>query len=381
MAIRYIDNVTILATLGESVTLPSVLVARNDNGTMTTVSVKWTPSSVNTSKEGEFIHEGVVNGYVHKILCSVQVGKMEHNPESIFPHKDGLLDEFGLPKQDIQTADVPDIDDYQYFKAKIPRTKVEELQLQQLREMLADKIILARDVNHMRNALVNIEKFCYSLEDRIDLLEKRIDVLEDRVDNLEDRVRTLERETITNGRNLGNGAEVFYGKRGRDLEFRTITGGSQVDVYENGDEIVIDVDIDTSGGSGCGTDVQGDSFTTCSPILPASLGSGILSFSDFFNFQMIKIKGDRSPTGYWYSLLGVLGSGYDNDMRNSARFLKGDDRFLIEFKDDGGRHNGIELNNNGGEFYNGESSSRIQAEMYDPINIYSTSVGAGQYSL
>ena len=367
MAIRYIDNVTILADVGEQVTLPSFLIARHDDGSLSTVSVVWSPPIVDTSTEGEFIFVGTVNGYAHKVLCSVQVGRMEDNPSSVFPE---AIDTFGLPKKDIQTADVPDIDDYQYFKAKIPRTMVEEYQLKQLREMLADKIILARDVNHMRNAIIEIEKYCHDLQDQLDELEQRVTDLERRVD-------ILEEETVVDGRNLGRGAEVFYEKRNRMLEFRTLVGKGDAEVYEEGREIVIDVQPSEMG---CGFEMNSDKYNTCGD-LPSFLSSGILAFSDYFNFQMVKINGNSSPQGYWYSLLGVLGMGNNlTQMKNAVRFLKADQSFIVEIKLDDDRFVGMILDNGGGEFYD-RRYSEIQNEIYDNIDVYSDDISASRYQL
>lgn len=377
MAIRYIDNITILADVGESVALPSRLIARQTDGSFVTVPVSWKPSTVDTSTEGEFIFEGTVSGYADKVLCSVQVGRMEDNPPSFFPDS---LDQFGLPKQDIQTADIPDIDDYQYFKAKIPRTEVEEYQLKQLRELLADKIILARDINHMRNAIIAIEEYCWDLQDQIDALEKRVSELENRVDSLEERVEELEEETIIDGANLGYGERVFRRKNTsrRELEFRTLVGGEGIDIYEDGNEIVIEAD---GSGVGCGFDVDGDSFNTCGE-LPSFFSSGILALTDFFNFQMVKIVGDRSPTGYWWSMLGVLGMGTNvNDMRQAVRFLKADNKFLIEYRVRDDKYVGVILDSSGGDFYN-ESYSLIQEEIYEGyIDVYSTDVSASNYEI
>lgn len=380
MAIRYIDNITILADVGESVTLPSKLIARQTDGSFVTVPVSWTPSTVDTSTEGEFIFEGTVSGYADKVLCSVQVGRMEDNPPSFFPDS---LDQFGLPKQDIQTADIPDIDDYQYFKAKIPRTEVEEYQLKQLRELLADKIILARDINHMRNAIIAIEEYCWDLQDQIDALEKRVSELENRADSLEERVEELEEETIIDGVNLGHGERVFRRKNRsrRELEFRTLVGGEGIDIYEDGNEIVIEADGSGGSGVGCGFDVDGDSFNTCGE-LPSFFSSGILALTDFFNFQMVKVVGDRSPTGYWWSMLGVLGAGSSaDDMRQAVRFLKADDKLLIEYRVRDDKYVGVILDNSGGDFYS-ESYSLIQEEIYEGyIDVYSTDVSASNYEI
>lgn len=371
MALRYIDNLTILADVGESVALPSTLIARLDDGSLMTVSVNWSPSTVDTSTEGEFIFEGTVSGYAHKVLCSVQVGIMEDNPASSFPE---AIDTFGLPKKDIQTADVTDVDDYQYFKAKIPRTAVEDAQLQQLREVLADKIILGRDINHCRNAIIEVEKYCIDLQDQIDALEERVSSLESRMDSVEDRVTTLEEETIIDGDNVGSGdAEVFYRKddSNRELEFRTLTGKGQADVYEDGKEIVIEVDAPV----GCGYDVKGDSFKTCNndsnDKFPFYAESDRFGFADYMNSQMVELS-----SGF-YSWLFVFGQGTTGDFDDCVRMVKGDSKFLIEMKH-GDKYIGMELSGSGGRFYD-EGYSLMNEQLKD-VDVWSDDVEMSRYN-
>ena len=356
MGLRYIDNLTILARVGEDITLPSTLIARQDDGSFITVSVTWNPSTVDTSTEGEFIFEGTVSGYAYKVLCSVQVGEMEHNPASSFPEE---LDQFGMPKQDIQTVDIPDIDDYQYFKAKIPRTVTEETQLKQLRELLADKIILARDINHLRNAAIAIEEYCFDLQDQINLLEQRVTDLEGRMDSAEDRITILENETIVDGVNLGSGAEVFRRKNNRELEFRTLVSKEPekiATIDEESREISIGVD------------------TTRFPVpMGIKNGTQYLKFKSTFNWQMIKVKIDSQNSGYYESLLWVLGMGENTDGVYAARMLKSVNSFIIEMKLANDRFAGFIIDSGGARTFN-ETYSFINEQSHEGLDVYSDNV-------
>ena len=355
MSIRYIDNITIIADVEEDVFLPQTLTARYEDGSFDEVEVTWNPSEVDTSVEGEFIFVGEVQGYVHDVLCSVQVGKIDTNPPSVFPKH---IDQFGLPKKDIQTADIPDIDDYQYFKAKAPRTQTEEYQLKQLRELLYDKIILARDINHLRNATIEIEKF--------------IQIMKNRMDDLQDRVKILEKETVIDGRNLGDGTEVFYDKEDRELLFRTIKGTGQAEVYGDGDEVIVNVDAPV----GCGYDVQGDSFEVCGDLFKLYMGDGIMRFSEFFGVKMVQIKNHDGHDGelYYYSPLIILGMGSSIDtMVGAGRILKSDHSIIFEMKLGENQFIGLEIGKDGVGKYD-QVTSRINEEIYDPdgygLNVY-----------
>lgn len=340
--LKNIDNITILTEVGEIVTLPSVLIARQDNDSLTTVPVTWSPNKVNTLTKGEFIFEGTVKGYTHKVLCSVQVGEMEDNPESTFPDE---LDEFGSPKKDIQTSDIMDIDDYQYFKAKIPRTVTENIQLKQLRELLADKIILARDINHMRNAIIALEEYSHGLNERITNIE-------DRLDNI---------------KNIGNGAKIFHkiDENDKELKFRTLKGKNNTNVFEDGEEIIIDVDA-----VGCGTDIKSQSFETCGEKFPFRAEDGKFGFRGFMNVQMVELD-----NGY-HTMLWVLGQGTNGDFDGCARIMKGKNKFFIEMKY-GDLYRGMELSSDLGRFYY-ENHSLIDNELKkdngNGINIWSDDV-------
>lgn len=335
MAIRRIDNVTYhLETSNTPFTLPTQLPAIMDDGSIVYANIdSWLPSStVNISIEGDYIHVGTVLGYPSKILASVIVGGHDENPISIFPNE---IDNFGNPKVDIQTADIPDIDDYQYFKAKYPRSLTEGLQLERLRDLLVDKVILASDINHLRNAVIEIEKFLRALSDRVDELENRIDLLELRVEKLEE-------ETIIDGHNMGRGGEIFSHVDDRIMSFRTIVGEGDVEVTTTRNEVVIEVPEKI----GCGIPVFGESYKVCGSGVKysAKLSDGKLDITEngSFGFRMIPLV--STPSGNFNSMIWTLGVGSTEGAEGAARMLKCNDGFIFEVKSSSGEtYSGFEV--------------------------------------
>lgn len=396
--IRHIDNITILCNVDEEIELPNPVPALLLNGKMELVYIMWENKPIITSEDGsELVMVGKVNGYAFDILCSIQVGKQTDNPQSVYPH---CFDVFGLPKRDIQTADIPAIDDYQYFKAKVPRTLAEEYLLKQLRERVADQVILARDINHIRNAITEMQKYGWVLQDQVDELY-------DKVDDLEDRVEWIEDNMVIDGENLGEGVGVFDRKRRRILEFKTLIGNG-VDITDDGDEILFDVKFpDIEGGTACGVNAKAKSFTTCHDKnqLPSTLADGMLSFSEYFNTQMVKIKSDTTIPGaeqYYFSSLICFGmgkyvpvnaGGWDGQGKppshgtdssiNAGRFLKANEYMIYEMKVGKDKYSGWMIGVDYNDFYTNENVSRIQAQLYEPIDVYSqdvkASLRAGRY--
>ena len=357
MAIKHIQNMTILANVGESVTLPNPVIARNDDGSYTSVSVTWNPPSVTTAQAGDYVFVGKVSGYVPEVLCSVIVGGISENPESTFPSE---IDEFGNPKVDIQTADIPDIDDFQYFKSKYPRSVVEGYQLQQLRELLADKVILARDINHLRNAVIEIEKFLKKLEEEIEDLKKRVE--------------KLEQETVIGGNNVGSGEGVFKDVANRIMNFKSLKGEGGVSVTSSGDEISIGVDIPPPPAptAGCDVDVKGKSFTLCDDTFPMRIEKGSIDItnSGSFGLKMINLKNG----GFWSSLF-CLGQGIGTDGRGSGRILKTDTGFIFEVKGSSDRYVGLQItvgieSSGSGDIttWYSDSTSRVNASIDQSIS-------------
>lgn len=395
--IRYIDNLTILCNVDESVSLPHSIVAQMDDYSYKIVTVEWENKPIITNEDGmELIYEGEVEGYFKKVLCSIQVGYQTDNPQSAYPW---CIDNFGLQKRDIQTEDIPAIDDYQYFKAKIPRTLVEEYHLKQLREKVADQVILARDINHLRNAVIQLEKYGWILQDQLDELF-------DRVEDLEDRVDWIEENMVIDGDNVGSGAGVFDRKRKRVLEFKTLVGDG-LEIEEGDDELKLIVsDQEESGKGKCGVNTLAKTFTTCNGTeenhFPTKMWDGMFSFSDYFNMQMVKINNYNSASSqpYYHSLLWVLGSGTKNPIAGNSNFgsdgtesslfagriLKSVEKLIFEIKTDNGKYSGFEVGNKAVGIYNNESESKIQAEIYqNEIDVYSQDVSAknryGRYGL
>lgn len=390
--IRYIDNVTILADVKESVELPNPLVAHMEDGSTRDVYVNWENKPVDTGEEIELIFVGRVDGYALDVLCSIQVGHQTDNPASSFPE---CIDQFGLPKRDIQTADIPHIDDYQYFKAKIPRTLAEEYHLKQLRELVADQIILARDINHIRNAIVEMQKYMWVLQDLTDALEDRMDAIEDRVDWVEDNM-------VIDGRNLGAGSQVFDLKRDRVLEFRSLLAGEGIELRQEEDSIVFDVEEQGDQGSGvCGVNTKSKSFEIChnnNLTYPLKMEDGMLKFTDYFNFQMVDVENRGWTEGtnsarYYTSLLWVLGSGTKDPIDSNGnptashgtdsslyagRLLKANTDLIFEIKTGKSTYAGFKVGEQGVGTYESDQSM-IQREIYNGrmvTDIYSTDVHA-----
>ena len=360
MAIRKIQNLTIFSDLNEQITLPTTVLAVNDDLSQSYESVTWYPTSVDTSVPADLVFVGTVAGYPEKVLLSCIIDGIEESPPSSFPDE---IDEFGNPKVDIQTADIPDIDDFQYFKAKYPRSMAEGYQLMQLRELLADKVILARDINHMRNAIIELEKYAKKLADEIEILKAR--------------VTKLEQETIINGHNLGSGEGVFESVGNRIMNFKSIKGSGDVNVSSNGSEIDINVEIPPPT-AGCGINVRAKDFEICENNtivkFPMRIEDGIFNFTNTgsFSFRMVKLK--AGARGNFNSLLMVLGQGQDGG-RGAGRLLKCGDGFILETQNNtqGNSFSGLEIRASNTNFYHEESSSKINQEIEGSPNIYNMS--------
>lgn len=370
MAQRYIDNITIMADVGEVVELPTTVVVLEDSFTYSTATVaKWVDgdgaiiTTPDTSVEGDFIYEGTVVGYAHKIYCSVVVGDLDDNPQSVFPEE---IDQFGLPKKSVNTADVPDVDDYQYFKAKMNRTQVEQYQLKQLTEALASKIIMARDINHTRNAVIEIEKYCKDLNDRLGQLEGRVDDLETRVDDLEDAV-------VVDAENLGTGAEVYSRMKsarpyGNTLQFKTLVAGEGIAIDEDREEITITADIEVPDGGinmdncGSGETFRADNYEVC---------SDHIKFGDYMGLKWCDTSDSKS-------ILFVLGVGEnDRNFINAGRIFKGTRNLVIEMKTKQG-FSGIDINSETGkvDIYENDGTTHLEGVLMN-LDAYSTEVAMG----
>ena len=369
MSIRKIQNITIFTELDEQgVSLPTELPAILEDGSVRYVPVTWIPPTINTSVASDNIHVGSVQGYPSKVLCSVITDGIEENPISSFPSE---IDDFGNPKVDIQTADIPDIDDFQYFKAKYPRSSTEGYQLMKLRELLADKVILARDINHLRNAVIEIEKFLKKLSDRVDELEKRVE--------------KLEQETIINGKNLGSGEGVFKDVANRIMNFKSIVGSGGITVSSNGDEIQIEAPEEKPATAGCGVPVKGSSFNICQGSdgdakFPMKItdGSFNITESGSFSFKMVDLKPSGTPPTVFPSLMIVLGQGRTQTSSNVAgagagRILKVESGYVFEVKNNDGSYSGLEITDDNVDFYNSVSSSKVNKNLNSISDAYDLS--------
>jgi hypothetical protein len=260
---------------------------------------------------------------------------------------------------DIETSDIPAIDAYEFLKAKNPRHIGEDYALHQYRELLHMKMILARDINHARNAIIKIEQY---LKDH----------------PFKDYYNDMS--------NLGRGAEVFAGfnqnARGKEAEFRTIRGGGMAEVDELSNEIEVFVP-DLEEGENITIEKGANSYIISSTAAGAeldcsshpSVGSLNICPNDetsydtwftndgigwnSFNWKMLPLKG-----GYANSLLMRFGTGVDVNTREGQGFmLKAQKTFIIEMKSNG-RYEGIELGDGTNDFYS-QRTSKIRAALLD----------------
>lgn len=345
--------------------IPTRLPVLMDDGNFDVVAIThWSPANPNgldTSKAGFHTYTVTVDGVGNNTgLMDIIIGRPEEtNPPSVFPDN---IDNFGNPKQDIGTTDIPSIDAYEYLMAKKERHIGEDYSLKQLAELLKPKMVVAATVNLIQNAVVAIEKY------------------------LKDHPFTNYYNQIDN---LGRGARVYSGdrdgNRGKIAEMRTIRGEGMAKIEELRDEIEVFVPdleagenitiekgrnsytISATGGSelGCDAHIEVGSVTICpnddTGYNTQFTNSGI-KWSNF-SWEMVQLKGGDAN-----SLLMQFGVGQDATTRTGSGYmLKGQKTFMIEIKTvAGGRttYEGIEIGNGTNGFYSG-SSSKVKAAVVD----------------
>lgn len=374
MAWKQVQNPTILANLNDNVNLPTEVYALEieTNGEISgwflVPITEWQDINGNvvttarTDKEGEYIYYGKISGYAHTVFCSVVVGDIEENPESEFPTdfrdvtEEDKPDEFGVPKQEVRTSDMPNIDDYQYLKSKKNRTTFESAQLQKLTELMASKIIMARDVNHVRNAIVNTQEFCLSLQRALD-------------------------EVVTDGENIGSGeGEVYAGlvdnedNFGKKMQFRTIKAGENINISTNGDEVEISAEVPDAGdeitNDFCGLDpIKARSYDTCSLHYKKDGEGGGVNAGAYYRFGGSKYLGIKArkvgETGNAFSMMHVFGLGDGEDkMINAGRIIKGKRDIIIEIKAGERLYCGLQLRGNYGDGHELNGKGEIYTSTY-----------------
>ena len=365
MGIKSIQGISIMVEVGMPVVAPTQLpvLLETDNYDLRAI-INWSPSNPNyldTSVAGDHVYVATVNGTGNNTaVVSVVVGRPEEsNPKSVFPDQ---IDDFGLPKTDIETSDIPAIDAYEFLKAKNPRHIGEDYALHQYRELLHMKMILARDINHARNAIIEIEKY------------------------LKNHPFSDYYNEMTN---IGRGAEVYAGfdqnAKGKNAEFRTLRGGGMAEVdelsreieifvpdLEEGENITIEKGANSyviSSTASCELDCDSHPSVGSINICPNDETSYNTWFTNdgigwnSFNWKMLPLKG-----GYANSLLMRFGTGVDVNTRNGQGFmLKAQKTFIIEMKtvgSGGTRYEGIELGNGTNDFYS-STRSKIREALLD----------------
>lgn len=367
MNIKVVLPMSRMYEVGSIITdIPTRLPVLLDDGNYDVRTItNWSPANPNgldTSVAGIHSYTATVEGTGNNIgMLDIIIGRPEEtNPPSVFPEN---IDDFGIPKQDINTADIPAIDAYEYLMAKKERHIGEDYSLKQLAELLKPKMIVAATINAIQNAIVSIQKY---------LKEHPFTDYYNQIDN------------------IGRGAEIYAGDRdgnkGKIAEMRTIRGVGMADVTElateveilvpdlvAGDNINIEKGIDeyvisaTGGGAeiGCEQHIEVGSVTVC----PNDVTSYITQFTNDgiswgnFWWRMSQLKGGDAN-----SLLMQFGVGQDASTRTGSGYmLKGQKTFMIEIKTvTEGRtvYEGIEIGNGTNGFYS-QSTSKIKAAIVD----------------
>lgn len=352
MAWKSIQNISLIVSVDERVTLPKTAIAIDiepdgSSSSIETVNINtWrnnknqVVTTADTSKKGEFMYYGDVTGYPHPVYLSLIVGHNEENPKSKFPKEfmvikeEDRADEFGIPKVEVRTADMPNIDDYQALKSKKNKTTFESAQEQKLTELLSAKIIKAEDINMLRNALINTQQFCLSLVTPFNL-------------------------TYTDIENVGNGEGRVYADSisnddsfGKIASFRSLKAGNNVSINQDGDNIIINAEVPPPEAGEQSPDfcslnqpVTAKSFATCGLVHSENshpmAGGSYYKFADFLGFKTIQVANNPN----FKSIMHVFGSGdgLDRGMVNAGRIIKGARDFIIEIKTGNNTYSGIQI--------------------------------------
>lgn len=383
MAWKNVQNITLLAKLNERISLPTKAIAIDirDDGTssLETVLVNTWRNNKNevvtmgdTTKEGEFMYYGDITGYPQPVYLSLVVGSNEQNPKSKFPIEFADIktsdtpDQYGVPKVEVRTADMPNIDDYQALKSKKNKTGFESAQEQKLTELLSAKIIKAEDINALRNAVINTQQFCLNL------------------------VKPFSK-TFTDMENVGNGqGRVYAGSInntddfGKIGTFRSLKAGDNVSINQDGDNIIINADVPPPSPDGeqnpnfcqLNDPVTAKSFATCKLVHkenghPMRDGS-YYKFADFLGMKVIQVGNNPNHL----SIMQVFGSGdgVNTGMVNAGRILKGTRDFIIEIKTGSNTYSGLHIcgkhnsdQNTGKVFlYENDTKSHIAGALAQP---------------
>lgn len=350
MAWRIVENFSMLVAVNEPLTLPRTSVGIDikpdgtNNGWEIVPIARWKDNRgqvvtrANTSTKGEFMYYGEVSGYPQPVYLSLVVGHNVENPESKFPvdfmhmSRNDIPDEYGTPKREVRTADMPNIDDYQALKSKKNKNTFETAQEQKLAELLSAKIIKAEDINALRNALINTQKYCLSLIVPFNM-------------------------TFTDMENIGNGEGRIYAgdfdntdSFGKIAEFRSIKSGDNIEIRQDGDQIVISADVPPPEGGDitndfCSLDtLKAVSYQTCDLMYNQNdhplVGGAFYKFSDYLGMKAVGVAYKKDVM----SIMHVFGQGdgIAKSMVNAGRMVKGVRDFIIEMKTGSG-YSGIQI--------------------------------------
>lgn len=119
---------------------------------------------------------------------SILVGGIDYNPSSTFPEE---RDDFGPMKRPAVAADLPAIDYYQYLISSSIKSKADLEVLKSLKESLTPKMILAKDINWLRNSILAVQKAYYDLKERLKRLEGELAKLAEELGLLERAFKDL----------------------------------------------------------------------------------------------------------------------------------------------------------------------------------------------
>lgn len=152
------------------------------------------------------------NGVPVVFYISILVGGIDWNPASRFPAEIDPLE--ADMKEPVTSADIPQVDAYQYYISLQTRSSSEESMLESLKQSLAKKMIMAKDINWLRNCTLAIENAYFALIDTIKKLVNRVDFLEfDWMPDLASRVYLLELEND----NLWDNMQLNWQKTAKGL--------------------------------------------------------------------------------------------------------------------------------------------------------------------
>lgn len=159
---------------------------------------------IDTSVMGEQVIKGVYvppgsDSLGVEFYISILVGGIDYNPASSFP---SAIDDFGPLKVPAMTSDLPAIDYYQYLLSTTTKSESDYARLKSLKETLTPKMILAKDINRLRNAINATQKVYLSLKNIVDVIRNDLNELTVRVGIAEGNIAVNTENIAINAENI-----------------------------------------------------------------------------------------------------------------------------------------------------------------------------------